>query len=278
MSIESKIKSLGKGFSYSAYPPDKRLSISNIKDFLGEEFDQEGVAKKTHDLHFDDQNSIYYKKSVEEIIKMWTDKADLSKERGKLVDDFVGVEYDYYDSPDERLNETESIIERTEDPIMKRKYQGVRYAIDYLKKDGMKFETRELPLYLPYEYKGKTYLVNGRFDAIFSKGNLLLLVDWKNNEEIKTENKYQKLKGPCKKLDDCDMNKFTIQLYMYIYMLKKRYKIENPIASCIIQFPGQSDYFYKIHKPSFQYDEKMIESMIEYCIEEKIKKEKAESK
>lgn len=272
--LEEKIKKINKDFTYKKYPSN-RISISNIKDLIGEEFDQIGVATKTHDKYFNDPNSKYYQMSVDDIIKMWEAKADVGKERGRLVDNFVEIEYNLYNNKN-RLTETQKIIDKTEDPIIKNKYEGIRYAIDYLKKSGMIFDTRELPLYLPYKYKKKTYLINGRFDAIFSKGDIYLLVDWKNNEEIASSNKWKKLLGPCKEYDDCDLAKFTLQLYLYIYILKKQYNVENPISSCIIQFPGNADYYYKIHKPLFEYDEKLIEKIIEFCIQRKIEKESEE--
>lgn len=271
--LESTIRNKNEEISYKKYPKDTRISISNIKDLIGEEFDQIKVATTTYENHYNDPNSKYFHKTVDEIISMWEAKADIGKHRGVLVDNFVEVEYNLY-GKENRLLETQKIIDETDDPVIKNKYEGIRYAIDYLKNQGFDFETREISLYLPYTYKKKTYLINGRFDAIFSKDNLYLLIDWKNNEEITSSNKWKKLLGPCKNYDDCDLAKFTIQLYVYIYILKKFYDIKTPIASCIIQFPGVSDYYYKIHKPLFDYNEDLIEKIIEFSIDKKFNKKR----
>ena len=120
--------------------------------------------------------------------------------------------------------------------------------------------------------------MNGRFDAIFSNDKQLLIIDWKNSEEIKEFNKYQKMLGPCKDFDDCDLVKFTIQVYMYIYILRETYGIKIPMSSCIVQFPGEKDYYYKIFKPAFEYDRDLMKKIIDYAIEQKISKMKEQKK
>ena len=263
------------GITWKKYSKDKRISISQIKDSLAVEFDQEGVAKKTYNNNFNNPDSIYYQKTVEEIIEMWTSKADKSKQMGNLVDNFVGFEYDLWDNPNDQriLNEVAEAV-KVADPIVARKYNGVHRAIEEFRKNGYVFEAREMPLYLEYPYKKKIWLINGRFDAIFSNGDLLVIVDWKNNEEVKDKNPWQKMLGPMKKYDDCDLIKFTIQVYMYMYILKEEYKVTAPISSCIVQFPGQKDFFYRIFMPAFDYDHELMKKIIEYSIDSRIEKEK----
>ena len=263
------------GVTWKKYSKDKRISISQIKDSLAVEFDQEGVAKKTYNNNFNNPDSIYYQKTVEEIIEMWTSKADKSKQMGNLVDNFVGFEYDLWDNPNDQriLNEVAEAV-KVADPIVARKYNGVHRAIEEFRKNGYVFEAREMPLYLEYPYKKKIWLINGRFDAIFSNGDLLVIVDWKNNEEVKDKNPWQKMLGPMKKYDDCDLIKFTIQVYMYMYILKEEYKVTAPISSCIVQFPGQKDFFYRIFMPAFDYDHELMKKIIEYSIDSRIEKEK----
>ena len=259
---------------YTKYKKEQRISISQIKDSLAVEFDREGVAKKTHDLHFDDEQSIYYQKSIDEILDMWDVKAESSKRMGNLVDDFIGLEYSHWDHEDKKSTELAENLYESAGPIIKRKYQGIRAVLSEFKKNRLHFECRELPLYLPYIYKKKIYLINGRFDAIFSTDSQLLIVDWKNSEEIKESNKWQKMFGPLKDYDDCDLIKFTVQVYMYIYILKETYGITLPMSSCIVQFPGQQDFYYKIFKPGFEYSPELMKKIIEYSIETRIKSQK----
>lgn len=270
MEIENIIKSKNSEF-YKKHPynPKTWISISNIKTYLKPEFDKEGVAKRTSEKYFNDNTSQYYQKTPEQIIEMWDEKSNRSKRKGELVDGFMELKYNH-------TNEGKVLEYRNncinEDEEMSRKLIGAENCLNDFNRGGLRFECREQKLMMPFNYKGCTYIINGRFDAMFSKfDNMLLLVDWKSSEDIKTQNNFgQKMFGPCEKLDSCDMNEFTIQVYMYYYMLKKIYGIEYPIYCCIVQFPSKKDYYYRIHKPSFDYDERMMERIIKYAIGKKI--------
>lgn len=243
------------------------ISVSNIKDSCKEPFDRDGVATKTHKKYFDDATSPYYQMSVEDIINQWETKGRISRENGSLCDTFI--EYFYNNESQEKIDQFKQYcLNEKEDMV--RKCTGIENCLQDFKAKEFVFDAREIPLLLPYEYKGTTYVINGRFDAIFTKLNKLILIDWKNSEDIKTSNSYQKLLGPCDKMDDCDMNLFTIQLYLYKYMLKNIYGVEKEILPYIIQFPSQKDYYYKVFKPSFEYDEKLIEKIIEHTIKARL--------
>lgn len=48
------------------------------------------------------------------------------------------------------------------------------------------------------------------------------IYDWKTNEQIKTDNKYQKMRHPLDHLPDCHLFHYTMQLSIYAYMLEKQ--------------------------------------------------------
>lgn len=244
------------------------ISITNIKDACKIPFDRDSIAQKTYDNHYEDEGSEYYHMSVEQIIEKWEDKASKSRQNGNFCDSYI--EYFYNDKSEEEKNHFKTTV-LNESQDMERKLIGIENCLRDFKSKNFVFEAREMKLMLPYEYKGKTYVINGRFDAIFSNSNKIILIDWKNSEDIKSENKWQKMLGPCKNMDDCDMNLFTIQLYVYKYILHHVYGIEKDILSYIIQFPSHKDYYYKVFSPSFEYDEKLIQKIIEHSIEERIK-------
>ena len=266
------------GNIYNKYPKDTRVSISQVKDSLAIEFDRERVALKTYNDHHEDKDSIYFKKSVDEIIEMWDAKSESSKRMGNLVDDFIGLAYNQWESEDKPSKDLADKLYENAGDNVKKKYEGVRRALKEFKDNNLKFECREMPLYLRYPYKKKTWLVNGRFDAIFSNAKQLLVVDWKNSEEIKDRNPWQKMLGPCKAFDDCDLIKFTIQVYLYIYILKHEYGVNVPMSSCIVQFPAQKDYFYKIFMPGFTYSDELMQKIIEYSIDKRIEEFKDKKK
>lgn len=243
-----------------------KLSISEIKDLVKQEFDKQAVAQKTHDKHFNNENSEYYQMSVEQIIEEWSRRGEISKARGNCVDSYCGLILEGKSEKEKAIFK----LDHESDEIMARKFQGIDKALEAMKAQGLTFECRELSVGMPIVKDGKTWMISGRFDAIFSKDKKILIVDWKNNEDIEDKNHWKKLLGPCSHLDDCDMNLFTIQLYMYAYILRHVYGFDNVEIFCdVVQFPGKKDYFYKIWKPSFDYDEALIEKIIDFCIKKK---------
>jgi hypothetical protein len=52
------------------------------------------------------------------------------------------------------------------------------------------------------------------------KENIYTLRDYKTDKKFRTENRYQKFKYPINHLDDCEYNKYALQLSFYRYMLE----------------------------------------------------------
>ena len=112
--------------------------------------------------------------------------------------------------------------------------------------------------------------IRGRFDAIFVRESsedftypVVYLFDWKNSKEIATYSKYkQKLHGPLSEYDDCELNNYTIQLYIYKYILRKVYDIENEIQPFIIHV---TETGVKAYKPVIPYSDKLVEEILEYA-------------
>ena len=131
-------------------------------------------------------------------------------------------------------------------------------------KDKLEFVGRELMLHSPQ------MKVNGRLDALFMKGNNLLLVDWKNNETITTENSWEKCKGPLYQYDACDLNLYTIQVYIYVYILRKIYHLDNVSIVPLIVRIGEHDF--GIYSPIIPYSDKLVEDIISFAVAEINKK------
>ena len=66
------------------------------------------------------------------------------------------------------------------------------------------------------------YKLAGTIDAIFQRGREILIVDWKTNEAIHRRNQYgQHFLPPANELEDCEFNKYAIQLNLYKRILLK---------------------------------------------------------
>lgn len=64
--------------------------------------------------------------------------------------------------------------------------------------------------------------LSGTVDLILKRfGTELILFDYKTSEDLKKENKYQKMLFPLDKLEDCKFNHYQVQLSLYAYMLEQ---------------------------------------------------------
>ena len=247
--------------STGTYPLQKAIykvcpySVSKIVAAMHKEFDKEAVAQKTFNLHFDDPESKYYHMSIEEIIASWDEKASFARENGKKLDKFIELVLEKHSSNDVLEKYISSL-----NSVIANKCRQFKSFYDTNIANKLEFVAREVML---HDSKLK---VNGRLDALFQVSNKLLLVDWKNNEEIKTENPYEKCFGPLYEYDACDLNFYTIQVYIYTYILRNVYHLtELDIVPLIIRI-GENDF--GIYSPKIPYSDKLVEDIILFAVQE----------
>lgn len=239
-----------------------KYSVSKIVEVMHEPFDKEGVANKTFSKHFNDPNSKYYHMSVQEIIASWNAKAELGRNNGKVLDTYIGMILENHESKEilEKYKASLNEIAANKCNVFDKFYnENIVNKLEFLTREQM----------LHDETKG----VVGRFDAMFLKNDVrtpgvqnLLLIDWKNTEKIETSNSYSKLKGPLYKYDDCELNRYTIQLYIYVYILRKVYHLTDVrIIPLLVQI-GTVDY--AIYAPQIPYSDELVCDIISFAINE----------
>lgn len=263
--IDNFLKELNdatKGKSREIYSKCK-YSVSKIVEAMHAPFDKEGVANKTFSKYFNDPNSKYYHMSVQEIIDSWNAKAELGRNNGKILDTYIGMILENHESKDilEKYKSSLSEIVATNKCNIFDKFykENVENKLEYV--------TREQILH------DETNGVVGRFDALFLKNDAklpgvqnLLLIDWKNTEKIETSNLYNKLKGPLYKYDDCELNRYTIQLYIYVYILRKIYHLTDiRIIPLLVQIGSVE---YAIYAPQIPYSDELVSDIISFAINE----------
>lgn len=219
----------------------RHFSISSILEQLKKEVDFNEVAKKVKDKHFNDPNSKYYQKSVEEIRAMWNNKADISKSNGKALDDFIGLILNEASSEEIDLWKVDNLYDNA---LLESKCSQVSELLEKFKKAGFKFLGREEKLKLVIEDEENIYIIHGRFDALFEHNGILHLIDWKNSENIDWENKWENLLGPCAQDPNANGILYAIQLLFYKYCLVHTYKVDKAISPSVVQFSSSN---FKIH-------------------------------
>ncbi len=249
-----------------------KTSISAIISSLEQPFDKDGVAQKTFNKHYENPDSIYYHKSVGEIKEMWENKAAVSRDYGKKLDDYIGArlegneddmllyKLDYDVADDERL---QGLCKSFDDFL---EYFTTNYNVTFI--------AREQPMYLKV---GDSY-VSMRLDALFYNNDTkkYIVIDWKSNNDgivtkptIWTEN----LLGAANSFKNINHNTYTFQVYGYKMALLHHYLPEGTDASdietYIVNLPGHdidNGKFFKVHSAAFNYDEELLNGIYTFGI------------
>ena len=252
-----KIESLNKDLNYKQLNKAYPYSVSKIVECFKKPFDAEKMAEHCSKKYKDDPSSKYYNMEPWDILSMWDKAREAGQYSGRCLDDYIGCIL-------MNLNDAaNNLYNKQSDDKIKAKFNCFKYLYDNeLTKNGFEFGCRELTLWDPV-YKWK-----GRFDAIFVKNDTVILVDWKNNETISTENTYDNLYGPLYKYCASDLNGYTIQLFLYKYALEKYYGFEN--VKTLLCRIGENDY--QFYSPVIEYSEQLVEDILKFAIKELEKK------
>lgn len=256
------------------------ITISTVNGLLSKPFDSLGVAKKCEEKgkKVDCQ---WTGKTAEEIIKMWEDKASVSREYGKKVDAYTEVrlegnqdDIDMYmlDNDvdnDERLKGHIKAFDEFYDRIMK--------------SSDVVFVGREIEVWNKVKVGDDEFYVKGRLDALFynKRTDTWIIIDWKSNENITTQGTKwtEHLLGPAKDLLALDWNTYTLQVYNYKEALLQNYLPEGTEPShvqCMIVNLPKKEYDnqdavlgkgqqYKAYMGAFPYDENRLNRIFEYA-------------
>ena len=149
-----------------------KISITDVLNSMERPFDQEGVAQKTYNKNFNNPESQYYQKTVEEIIKMWQAKGAESCHYGSMLDDYIGSILTGNEN-DVRLFKLNNAYDYDA------RLHGLCDSFDTFYKlmsrsGDMEFVDRERDVYLKVSMidpndsdKTIEFYVKGRFDALF---------------------------------------------------------------------------------------------------------------
>lgn len=245
-------------------------SISTILGMLVEPFNQREVAEKTFNKHFNNAESQYFNKTVDQIIEMWAAKGAESLRYGRLNDEYIGIVLEGNET-DYELYDLDNDVEN--DERLKLQVESFNQFIAD-NQNRYKYIAREQTLF----YRLGDHYVKGRFDALLfdTVKNKYLIVDWKTSGSVDTVvNRWtDKMLGAAKEFDNLNWNSYTMQVYFYKTALIESGYLPagttfDDIDVCIINFPGKqfSDgKLYRIYEPAFEYNKDTMDKIFNFGI------------
>lgn len=268
----------------------KSISISAALGLLVKPADQADMLEKTYNKHYNNPESEYYHLSKEEIKAIWESKGAASRHYGSLLDDYIGIRLTGDDTDME-------MFKLDNDCDGDSRLKGLLSSFDnfysrLMQSGDMEFVTREQTVYyrlknpeydkligesldFSNEPKNLDFCIKGRFDALFrnKRTGKWVIIDWKSSKSIDTSNKWEKMLGPAKLLDNCNHNTYTIQGYFYKTALLNGYlpegTAEEDVEFLIVQLPGfniDGDNNFKIWRPAFKYDKDFMEKLFNFAM------------
>ena len=250
----------------------KIIGVTKINEYLSTPFNKEEQAQKSAEKAKYDKNNKYYGMSAEDIIAMWDEKAEVSRMYGMKLDEYAECVYNG-DAQKTSLWKLDNNFDYDE------RLQGLCKGFDEFYAEitamGFQFIGREIPVYVQHIRPDTVNLVTGRLDAVFYHPgrNKYLIVDWKTTDSIKMHAmRAKKMKGPAFHYEECDMSKYSIQLFIYKHALIDTYNItdERNITVCVINLRREKDEYTGKHflvcPTNIPYEPQILDDIVDFAI------------
>jgi len=119
----------------------------------------------------------------------------------------------------------------------------IRYRISQFHKFLDPFKNKVDILETELMVAHKEYNVAGTIDCLCrnKETGIYFIVDWKTNKNIKRDNRFDSMLGVLSGFDNCEFNKYSLQLGFYKNILKSNFNIQLH-DGCLIHFPKNSPY------------------------------------
>jgi hypothetical protein len=262
----------------------KNISISKALGYLSKPFDKEGVAKKCEERGHDPASK-YYKMTADMIIESWENKAKISRDYGKKLDDYIGV---VLESSSEELELYKLYNNIDTDKRLRSHCRAFDEFYKRMTKSGDTYIVcREQPLFYKLD---ENYSLQGRFDALAynKRTKKLIVIDWKSNAEVETkiDRFTENMLGAASDLPNKSWWTYTIQTFFYRMCLEQPQYLaylENIIGDKITgistmivnlpETPYDSDKacmgngeVYTCFGPAFTYDVTKLNNIFTFCM------------
>lgn len=245
------------------------ISVSSMNEFLGNPFDKEKVAAICEAKGKDNDDYKYAHMTKEQIIQLWETKADESRRYGKLADTYSEI---INEKTPMELELWKLDNDFDGDERLRNNCLGVEEIRNNMMAKGYQYLGREIQVYAR-TINGN--IVTGRLDIAFydPNRNIYFIVDYKTTEDFKTSNR-DKLAGPMKDFDDCDLIKYTLQTQIYKKAFVETYGLTSSdrvitLICNLLRQPGVDGRHYKCYTEGMPYNSIKIDSAVDFAIKKR---------
>jgi hypothetical protein len=242
-----------KNHTYTDENNEQFISVTTLISAFKQPFDADKVATKVSK----NKKSKWYGLTPDQIKDIWKNESDRSCTLGNWYHDQREADYLSCETMVKygaELNIIKSIIDN----------DGNKFAGEQRLVEGI------YPEHMVYLNSAK---ICGQSDLVEVINGKVHITDYKTNKEIKTESFVnwqgisQRMLGPLGHLDDCNLNHYTLQLSIYMYMILKHNPNLKPgtltINHVIFEEEGSDEYGYPIMKLTEQGDP-IVKEVIHY--------------
>ena len=252
------------------------LPVYKIISTLNEPFDAIGMSEKLSLRDYDNPSGKYFGQSAEDIRAMWEQSGEHSKILGRRVDMTIQYFFSRMSFPAPSIDVQREIFESAVRAVnvgdfekeFGREYLGhVNSFFEFIRiLDGHDWELMgtEVPMHDPNSG------ILGRADCLLRQGERIVLIDWKTNKDISTTNSFQNMLGPMLGYESTKLNEFTMQIYLYVWMMRNVYGITDRIDPIIVKLNESNDLLNPqpptILKPMIPYSDEMMVDVINHAL------------
>lgn len=201
-------------------------SVTEFVECLFPKFNAKKVIEANIKKWQNDPKSPYHGKTEKEIERMWEENSLRAQMLGNELHNRVEG---YYNAVALSPWLSGSVVSQPINYANAKEKSDMRHFADFNR--NFVASNSWIPYKMEWRIFCKELAMAGTLDALFYKvlpsGKVVyILVDWKFSKAIKFDNKWASGTEFCTRtMDDCNYNKYTIQLCLYAYILKRKYGI-----------------------------------------------------
>lgn len=178
------------------------MSVSRLYERYFPKFDGDFTIKSLYSQWQKNPRHKYYGMSIEEIKLQWKTKNKIALNKGTFIHELI----------ENHMNG---------EKVSNSSPEYLQYLNFIAKNEQL------IPYRSEWRVYDEKYKVVGSIDAVYKKGDKYVIIDFKTNEQIRRQGfNGERALEPFTHLENCEFDKYSLQLSVYRYILEEKYGIE----------------------------------------------------